>query len=111
MFARLLDIDRAIAGAQDARNGLFHPVCFQAKSKRIAKHHRGAENRAYWISDIFSGERWSGTMDGLKERRAGAKTGRGDQADGTDKGSGSIAEDIAKHVGAEHNIELGRPQA
>src|SRR4029077_10291431 len=56
LAARLIEIRRAISGTEHPRDGLFHPVSFQAQSKRVAKHHRGTEDRADGICRVLPGE-------------------------------------------------------
>ena len=76
LCAGFADVRGAIAAAQDTHQRLFHPVSFEAQAKRIAKHHRGAEDRADGIGRVFPGKCRRRSVNGLEERRAGSKAGR-----------------------------------
>src|SRR5580704_2965040 len=104
------DVNRAKTAAQNAMERLLDPLRFQVQAEGVAQHHGRAQDRTDGIRRIGPGERGRGAVNGLKQWSAGAKTRRRYQANRPDQGRGGVTKDVAKHVGREYHVELGRAQ-
>ena len=104
----LLNIRGAVAFVRDIFDRLFDPVRRRALVKRMAQHHRDAQDRRQRISFVLAHDIGRAAVHRLVHADLAAKTCRRQHADGAGEHRRLVAQNIAEHVGRDDDIELLR---